>query len=288
MTRPYDRFIRFAVTAGCETAGEVNDLLKDLLLPEINDREFDVVYEWVHRTVPSPISDQIAKKQYHGDFIKWMKTLEIGELWLYELRREDHRFIKLAYDIHHDLQIRITVNSLLIKGSKHKDICSEVNSKFSSMLKPEHIQIYQKYFWDIQRMTRRAWKAYLKKAHNHEKAFLFRALTEPTEVVKTDLGLAVNADLSGNLQYFFTKACERARDCLKIRTPESDAEARKWIKTVSELADKYAKHRVGDIEDFSKSLQLEFDYVQNEFDTPDEAILQEVRAKDKANEQEGE
>lgn len=285
MTKPYDLYLRFLITKGCASVDDVNEYLDDLSLPYITKKEFEDQHNLVHNAVPRPISDQIADQAFHGDFIKWMKFLGVVDFWYFEkpFRHESHRYIKLVHDIHQDVLMRATINALLIKGAMRKDICADINAKFSYMLKESHVEMYDKFYWNVRRMTRKGWKAYIRLTKEFDTASLFSALTDDLEVMRMKLELSSKANISGTLQFFFTQSSQRAKEYLRLRSPENDKEARSWMKISMDLADKYAKHRTGDVEDFGKTLQLEFDYVENNFATPDDALFQEREDKDKAN-----
>ena len=64
---------------------------------------------------------------------------------------------------------------------------------------------------------------------------------------------------------------------MKTNTPAGNKEAREWNKQVVALIDKFEKYRVSDSSDFGKELQMEFEYIDTEFPTPDEALLKEVK-----------
>lgn len=281
--KPYDLFVRFLITKGVIEPKEINDkLTREFGLPSIDDVEFKNAFALVHDKTPPFISKRIVDKQYnHPEFYKWMGILEVRELWDYEKEffKEHARYVKLVYAVHDDPKMRVTLNALLMKGSVEKDICQDINSKFSAMMKPEVVNTYRKFFWNANKMSRSAWRAYLRHTEEFETSVYFVALTENMEVLRTHLELPSKAAISENLQYLFTQSFLRARQLLRLNSPETNAEARRWIKLTADMADKYAKHRVGDAEDFSKSLQMEFEYVSNEFPTPDDMLLKEVAGK---------
>lgn len=282
--RPYDLYTRFLVTKGITNVSELNVELERLGLHPYTEDEFKKVYDFVHKTVPRPVSDQIISKRFHGEFYKWMRVLEVAALWDYEkpFFVEGARVVRLCYDIHQDAQLRLTLNVLLLKGCKHNDICQDLAAKFASMIKPVHIEIYEKFFWNTRRVARRDWRAYLRLCGEHEASVLFTALTESLDVVRTMLDLPARVSISDSLQHLFTMSYMRAKRYLRLDHPDTNDEARKWIKVVLELSDKYAKHRTGDTADFSKTLQMEFEYVEEDFPTPDEALMSEIRQKQKA------
>lgn len=288
MARPYDTYLRFLVTKGLQETQEYNDALEALCLPAVSDAIVDEHYQFVYKMLPKPVQKQIETKHYEGDFRKWMKVLEVDELWSFEKQYKtvDTQYIKLVYDIHSDPRLRLTLGALLLKGVKPMDLVQMVNLKYSSMLKPEHLELYEKYFWNVKRMTRGDWKSYLKIADSYQQSILFTCLADDIDAVKVELDLPAKTSTSDMLQYLLANCFQKAKHHLRLGTPENSAEARKWIDEVLKLSDKYEKHRTGDMADFSKTLQMEFDYVDTDFMTPDDQMKDEIqRAKLEAEQQ---
>ena len=279
--KPYDLYIRFLVTKGCSGHEEVNKFLDDLNLKHISDAEFEAQYHIVHDNIPKPISDQIASQKYEGSFLKWMSVLQVRELWDIEpkFRTPETARLRLIYDIHHDPVMRITLNSLITKAQKIPDIVQDINMKFSYMLKEEHVALYIKFFWNSSSMTRKAWREYLKLVNGNERNLLFIALTEPLEALKTHLELPTRIEISSSLSNLLTSSYQKAKHYLRINSPDAGREARAWIGTTLAIAEKYQKYSKADTGDFAKSIQMEFDYVQNDFLTPDSELLAELQAK---------
>jgi len=287
MGRPYDHYLRFLVTKGLEETSSFNDALEELSLPKVTEEEIDHQYKLVFNTVPKPVQNQITSRKYEGEFRKWMKVLDVNELWDYEkpFRTSEYQYIKLLYDLHSDPRLRLVIGALLIKGVRHEDIVQMVNLKYSSMLKVEHVSLYEKFFWNHRRMTRKEWKNYLADRDSFEKNILFMCFSEDIDTVKAALELPSKTSSSDMLQYMLSQAFQKAKHYLRYNSPDQNMEAREWIKVTMSLSDKYEKHRTGDVEDFGKTLQLEFDYVESEFMTPDEQMLSDVEQKKKENDQ---
>lgn len=278
MTKPYEFFIRFLITKGIEGFREANEKLKDLDLGEIDAEYFDKIYSFVHESVPTPVSNQILNQQFEGDFLRWMKVLGVYDLWQFEpkYRTPDSTWIRLVYDIRTDPHVCQTVNAMILTQEAHEDICQSVNNKYSCMLKKEHLVLYQTYFWNPEIMTRKDWKHYIQRAENYEKSLLFICMTEGREQIRTFLDIPTKADVSGALQAIFTNSVQKAKHYLRLSTKEANTEARAWIKTALEVGEKYKKYETGDVVDFGKTLQLEFEYVDTSFPTPDQEILKEL------------
>lgn len=283
--RPYSLYVRFLATKGIESSEEANQFLDEFDLAPISDSEWDEVYTFVHKTVPEGISNQILNKRYEGEeFLRFMKVLDVQELWKMEKKFSTPETLKnrLIYDIKNDPIMRIAINALIVKGCKIPDIVQDINLKFSYMLKEEHVRLYKKFFTNPELMTRKDWKAYLKDLSGQDRAIYFLALTEDLAAVKVALDLPTNIDISGSLQTLLVSTYQKAKFYLNINSEDANKEARAWIATMLTVAEKHQKYSKADIGDFAKTIQMEFDYVNNDFDTPDEEILKELAAKNLA------
>jgi len=279
MAIPYELYIRFLATKGFDDLKVVNeDLATHHLFPvqqELLDKQLDLI----HSVAPRGILKQIECKTYSIDFLQYMRVLEVEDLWLGEpgvTTGNKNTTAKLVYDLLQDPFLKITANGLLIKKMTIAELTRILTAKFSALYKDIHFDIYSRFFFNPCRMTRRDWKEYLKLCGDRERRIYFTALTEDMEVLKTELDLPAQVSVSDTLQYLLTKSFQKAKTYLNVNTPEAGKEAREWISQVSSLADKYEKHRSGDQHDFAKSLQMEFDFIDDQFDTPDSDVISEM------------
>lgn len=284
MATPYDLYLRFLVTKGFDDLKEVNAHLETLNLSPVKQDAFDKQYEMVTNSLPKPLIKQIELKFYEPEFLKWMGVLEVKELWLGEkafLIPEIKRQIHFVQGLHGDPYLRLCINALLVKALQSAELAEVINVRFSAMLKDSHVDLYQKYFFDPRRLTRKDWKSFLKDQGNQEKHIYFTALTEDIDTLKTELELPAQVNVSEPIQFLLTKSYQKAKDYLRLSTKEANVEARAWITQVISLAEKYEKFKTGDKTDFSKQLQMEFDFVDTEFATPDADTLAELMAEHK-------
>jgi hypothetical protein len=189
---------------------------------------------------------------------------------------------RLVYDIKNDPIMRLTMNALIVKGCKITDIVQDINMKFAYMIKDDHVKVYRKFFCNPEIMSRKSWKAYLRDLSGEERAMYFLSLTEDLSAVKVALDLPTSIDISGSLQTLLVSTYQKAKFYLTLNSEDANKEARAWITTMLSVAEKHQKYSKADIGDFAKSVQMEFDYVNNEFETPDEAVLKELAAKNLA------
>lgn len=288
MASPFELYLRFLVTKDLVVEEDVNAHLDLLMLPHTSQAALDEQLSFVQQTLPRGIQSQLENKSQGGaDFLHWMRVLEIQELWQAEkpfVTPELRLPVKLATDIHDDPKLRMTINALLIKGVKSHDIMQAIQQKFATPLRDIHIDLYRKFFFDPRRMTRTSWRQYLKTVGDVEQKIYFLALTEPLDIVKSELDLPAKVSVSAMLQGLLTRSYQKARIYLDDNGATSAKEAREWIEQCLAIADKYEKYRSADQTDFSQSLQLEFDFVETQFENPDSETLREVaeRAKVKA------
>jgi thiaminase len=283
---PYILYIRFLATKGIDDIKEINKLLKVIGLPPIEQKDLDDQWDLLHKALPKNILRQIENKTYSSDFLKNMSVIGVGDLWLYEASfnksveaRNIAPYVKFVYAIHDDVWFRTCINALLIKKSSYEEIARILSVKFSVQIHEKHLDIYARYFFDVSLMTKGSWKSFLRKYSGKEPYIYFTALTENIEVLKTELELPSVISVSDSLQWLLTKSFLKAKSYINIGTIEAGREAREWIDQVVKLTDKYEKYRSGDQGDFAKALQMEFEFVNEDFGTPDSDIAEELSKK---------
>jgi len=279
MTTPHDLYIRFLATKGIDDLSEMNSQLAMIPLPATSQEELDVQWGLIHSSAPKNVIDQMYRKLYEPDFTRCLQVLEVLDLWAEFSDSQMKSCLKLVYDIHQDISLKVTLNALLIKRISATEIVRMLSTKFSTMLNEKQVDLYTRFFFDPRRMTRRAWKEYLKRCNGRAQKLYFTALTESEDVLKTELDLPSIINVSESIQWLLTKSFLKARSFMDIGTPDANREAREWSDQVVKLADKYEKYRSGDQNDFAKVLQMEFDFIDEPFETPDDSTYREAMAK---------
>ena len=286
MALPYDLYVRYLATTGLVDLVEVNQVLLGARLFSITQNELDEAWTLTHRSLAKGVVYQIENKCYGPDFMRNMNALEVGDMWLAHPQFCDRSMpdiLKLVNDIHQDSGMRVTLQALLMKKVNLTEITRILSIKFSALLKEKHVDIYSRFFFNPCRMTRKDWKAYLGRCDGQEKRIYFTALTESVDILKTELELPTSISVSDSLQWLMTKSFLKARAFINIETPEAGKEAREWIDQVVKLTDKYEKYRSGDQNDFAKSLQMEFEFINDTFDPPDIEVASEIAEKNKVD-----
>lgn len=292
MANPYDLYVKFLITKGNTQVEDINPELLKLNLPKIMLKDFVSILENIERSIPPGVFEQIKNQRYSVDFMKWMRELGLEEFWLAEPKwsidyPNSIKDRRLVLDIHSDIMIRRIIDCFLLKNVPYGDILRIISGKYSIDLKDKHLVLYKKYFFNAENMTRGDWRLYLEKIEEpYTKRALMVALTEPLDNVKTELGLPAQVNVSNLLQDLLSKSAQKAQKYLQSDTPQSNKEARAWISQIMTLTDKYTKHKSADQTDFAKSLQLEFEYIETEFPTPDNETLSFIEATQKKRDEE--
>ena len=289
MALPYDLYIRYLITKGIDTENDVNARLKELYLPEIKRKDVERQASNIETLIPQGILSQIENKSYGADFLQWMDMIEVSQLWRKDkpfLDLETRSVMKIVYDIHEDPIRRLNINALLIKRVPHAELAQTVGTRFSCMMQEHHITIYEKFFFDPRRLLRGDWRPFLERCNEAERKIYFTALTETLEVLKSELGLPTSVNVSEVIQTLLTKSYLKAKQYLNLSTKEANTEARAWMAQVVALTEKYEKYRSADSSDFTKNLQMEFEYIDGDFPVPDKETLDEL-AKDLEKKQAG-
>lgn len=283
---PYDRYVRFLITSGESEIDQINESLSELGLFAISPLSFQAQLESIVTSLPDYIEKQRINKKFDYNYYRMMKPFDVQEAWsLMQPFCKDHtiiettRLMRTVKDINYDIQMRFALRALIFKGCEPKDICQDLNTKFSFGLKEQHVELYKKYFWDPSIMLRKDWKDYLKLCGNYEKALMFNVMSSDTEIVKAELGLPTKISVTDTYQKLFAQIQLKVQQYMAVNSPETNSEARKWIKILTDVGDKYKKYEKGSMDDFGKLLQLEFQYTENDFPMPDEMTRKLVESK---------
>lgn len=276
---PFSIYVRFLITRGVDTLEGINEHLKELDLGPCPKAAFEKQYNLIQDSLPSPVLKEMEAKSYTPEFIRWMKVLEVEELWRLEkpFRDREKAHLKLAIDVNYDPEMRLVLNALLMKSKDYNEVHQEITTKFTTMMKPIHIELYSRLFFNVEIMTKKAWRSYLSNCGPREKSVMFMAMTESRMTVKAMLELPANIDIAKSLQYLLVRAYQKAKTYLEFDSPDSNTQALRWIDATLKLAEKYDKHATGDVADFGKTLQMEFEFIDQDFQTPDEATLEELQ-----------
>jgi len=290
---PYDLYVKYLITQDEENVG---GKLREYGLAPVGSTYINDFEKKLRIALPTYIFNQIKEKRFLGSaFISEMDKIGLGEIWRTHPQfasGEDRKHWIVIDDTLRDPQVRVAIFALLMKGNDLQDIVGTVNSKFSTLLNVKHLEFIKKFFWNPHVMTRQAWRALLSSPEFSSKSAetntYFIALTEDMNTLKSHLGLPATISTSEVLQSLITHCHLKAKHYLQVTDNSGNMEARNWISKVTSLLAQYEKVKSADLRDFSKELQMEFEFIDTNFDTPDEELLREAKEKGKKKDSETE
>ncbi|NBO09710.1 MAG: hypothetical protein EBV30_10310, partial [Actinobacteria bacterium] len=66
----------------------------------------------------------------------------------------------------------------------------------------------------------------------------------------------------------------------RMSTPQADGQARAWAKVGFDAGVKYEKFSASDVQDFAKTVQTEFDYIESDIPTVQPDMLSQIKPPD--------
>ncbi len=177
--------------------------------------------------------------------------------------------------------LRICVDSLIISKLHEEKLISMIHSEFSVKLTPESLSIYKLNFANFTDFARKDWIDYLKRLEEDQYAYhrVFTALTRGTDEVLHLCGMPTQKQYSDFLRNVLATSDYKFKHYSRQNSVDADIEARKWAKVGVESGEKFEKYGASDVTDFSKMVQTEFEYVEQEFPTLGDELLTSIRPK---------
>jgi len=258
MRLPYEKFLLASIVKG----QKIDDLLKGLKigLPKKEYKEH-IVKSIKSSNLPKAIINHIFKPRATApkNHNKYVGSMGVADAY------KDSKAFKSAYALFEDLNIRECLFPLLLLKLSAEEITALLNGKFGENYRTSQIEMFSKYFFDISIMKRADWSVFIAGLAGKEKENVLRAFNNKETEVRADMGLPTKLSVSENYQMMHILATEKFRLLMQSKDPGSDTQALKWAQLAMSSGDKYEKLKVGDIGDFSKDLQIEFDYIENDF-----------------------
>ena len=282
MRLPHEQYIRFLITSGLDSE-ETNDSLIGLELPECSTEYWDKQYNLLMSSrVPRQIKAywKTPKNKLPKDYLAYMNTLGLKDVWMYNIGR--CASFPIAVDALKDEDVCITTRCLLTLRLEKDEISALMMGKFSMNFPVDAVALFEKYFYQPQIMSRVSWTKYMSLVSPPEKEMLYLAITGKEVELRARLELPNRISVSENYQRLHIFAMEKFGTYLHSSDPNADQMAMKFAALAMSAGDKYEKLKMGDVTDFGKDLQMEFEHVNTEFPMIGEESLEEINSANKA------
>ena len=284
MRLPHERYIRFLITSGLDLE-DTNEHLQEKGLPicpvdedetsEYWDDQYEILF---NSKVPKAIKsfwEKDEKKKFPKGFFEYMNTLGLKDAWAYNIGK--NKFFTIAIDALEDEDVSISVKALLAIRLQSEEISALINGKYGMLFPKASVEIFREYFFETRIMSRKSWKSYLDYIPAEHKSLLYKALVGKSIELRAELDFPNKISVSEHYQKLHIYAMEKFNTYRGSADPKSDEHAIKWAGIVMSSGDKYEKLKLGDTADFSKDIQMEFDYVDTDFAMIGEENLEEIR-----------
>lgn len=283
MRLPHEQYIRFLVTLGFDLEDAQDHLKTNNLLAvgkEYWQRQADILHK---SKVPKYIKSFWAAKEKSKlpkDFFSYMNTVGLKEVWAYNCG--GNKDFGVVMDAVNDPDVSICVRSLLSLSLSPEEISALINGKFGMVFPKESVELYKKYFFQTLIMSRSSWRNYLERLPEEEKHLLYLGITGQQTVLRAELGLPVRISVAEHYQKLHIFAMQKFETYKKTNSPDADQNALKWAQMAMSSGDKYEKLKIGDVADFGRDIQMEFDFIDTDFPMIGDENLDEIRKQSNA------
>jgi len=259
----HEKYIKYLITQR-KNFDEVNDILNTYSLPTISQNDWETIYNEIFSLrIPKKIKDYWLNKNLPQpkDYSSILKSFFID---LDDAHKNSENF-KLSFSILDNEESSKIAKAMIIKKLPSEDISALLNGKMNIGFNVESVKLYEKYFFNVRHFTRIEWKKYYSSlSDNQDKKFIIDCFQNNLEDLKIILGLHAKISYTDSLQLIHVMAMNKIKSLSRDRNPLSDSGARKWVDVALKTGDRYEKYKSKTFTDFSKEVQMEFDYDEYE------------------------
>lgn len=284
MVLPFTKALLWLYVEG-KTRREVKAQLDEISLPIPDEADLDGFEQDAQNLPISPgMRRRIGKKAfdegdykiltqigYHEIYLKHVNAMEkipiLKELW-----EEVHRILRNPV-----MRVAIDVGTLCKYDLD--ELIQVIQPIHRERLTVEGLGLYMRYFFALDKMTKSDWRFYLRICNQDAYTFIryHAALTKPREEALFLAGLPTKTAFTDFLKTVMNTAAYKFQYYSRHNAPQSDAQARHWAKLGFDAGVRHEKFSSTDVTDFSKTLQTEFEYTDEEIPTIDPDMLSEIR-----------
>lgn len=277
---PFKRHLEWLLLEG-RSKSEIERFYSNIQLPIPKEDDFDAAEDRIEGLIFPPITKRnLTRNMYTAQDRAIMKKYGYEEIYL---RRMDQDTWKPQWEmvgkmLNHPV-MRLAVDCCLVSGFEQDKLVELLPIQFNIAIDLGALELYTKYFFDHANMDKGGWRYYLRllqeDVYSYER--LFAALTKPKDEVLYMVGLPTSAQFGNFLKNVLATANYKFRYYARHNSPEADKAAEKWAKIgfkAGELDDKFSK---GDMTDFAKFVQTDFEYIESDFKTIEPEMLGSVK-----------
>jgi hypothetical protein len=287
MRLPYRKALLWLFVEG-KSDKDIETQLDEISLPILEKADLEE-HRLVAESLPLSIGmrRRLSKKQYDVSDYAIASKLGFGEIYCkytdnYSI---DPSLRGLWEDVSKLLRnpvLRIAIDVGILCKYSLDEISQILPSSFHENLSEAGLNLYCKYFFDHDSLTKNDWRQYLRLWATTPYGYVryYAALTKPREEALFLAGLPTKSEFSDFLKTVMGTAAYKFQHYSRMSTPQSDAQARAWAKIGFDAGVRHDKFSSKDAGDFSKTVQTEFAYTDSSIEDIDPDILSEVRPQE--------
>lgn len=275
---PFQRHLKWLIIEGVSFEAAA-DLYDNIQLPKPSLEHFKALQDDVETLPLSPATKRrLEKKIYHENDLFVLKKLGFEEIYLQRTKKSDWSEV---LKIINSPIMRVAIDCCLVANVPDEEICQLVVAAHNFQLSESTINVYKRYFLDVDVMRKNDWQAYLNLLADDKYTYsrIFTALTKSRDEVLHLIGLPTKAQFGTMLKNVMSTSHYRFEYFARQNSPEAQDQARKWAKVLMEAGAKHDKFGATDATDFSQLVQTEFVHIDGTIETVSPEMLADAKPK---------
>ena len=287
MRLPYSKALVWLFAEG-KSEAEVAAQLDELSLPPLEKADLD---SFAHEASLLPLSPgmrrRLPKKQY--DRLDMIIAEKLGLAEIYCRHTGNFALYPMAQlnweevgKILRNPVLRIALDVGILCRYSFEELSQILPATFHEQLSEGGIDLYCKYFFNYKAMSKEDWRVYMRLCAAIPYAYVryHAALTKPKDEALFLAGLPTRANFADFLKTVMGTAAYKFQHYSRMSTPQADGQARAWAKVGFDAGVKYEKFSASDVQDFAKTVQTEFDYIESDIPTVQPDMLSQIKPPD--------
>jgi hypothetical protein len=277
MALPFSKHLDWLCLEGMNPK-DIRKFYDNVQLPIPTDKDIEEATARVDALIiPKSVKKSVIRGMFKYEDNSYWEQHGFGELHAWRCNRPTKYWPAVGRILNHPL-MRVALDVCTITGVEQEKIAIILPQTFKVEFAEPAIDLYKKIFGNFESFSKQDWTDYLARLKDDQYVYvrIFSALTKPKDEALLLCGLPAEKAFSDFLKNVLASASYKYNYYARQNTPEADAEARRWAKVGFEAGEKFEKYGAGDVSDFAKLVQTEFEYVTPEIETLDQAVAQQL------------
>jgi hypothetical protein len=275
MSLPFQKHLEWLCLEGM-TRNDITRFYGNVQLPIPTDKDIETAEDSVSQlTLPPAIKRNMRRGIFKIEDSPIWDKYGFGDLHRWRCYRgtKSQTDVARAWEmvgkiLNHPV-MRISIDACLISHMEEEKMIVLLPAQYHLPINERALDLYRRYFAAFEDFDRAAWSDYLNRIREDGFVYsrVFAALTKPRAEVMHLCGLPTERQFSDFLKNVLATSSYKFDYYMRQNSPDGDTEARRWAKVGFEAGEKFEKYGAGDVTDFAKLVQTEFEYVDSDIKT---------------------